>query len=65
MAKGECTCSSSVWGGFKKGTGFFLAGVVVVGAPLFLLAAFALPAYLGSLARAAGAGAATLPQPGS
>lgn len=50
----ECTCPSSVYGGFKQGVGFALGGMLVIGVPIFLLTVFALPAYLGSLARSAG-----------
>jgi hypothetical protein len=50
----ECTCPSSVYGGFKQGTGIALGFTLVAGVPLLLLLVFALPAYLGSLARAAG-----------
>jgi len=49
-----CSCPASVYGGFKQGTGIALGFTLVAGVPFLLLLVFALPAYLGSLARAAG-----------
>lgn len=55
MAKKErsCTCPASVYGGFKQGAGIALGVMLVAGVPLLMLTVLALPAYLGSLTRAA------------
>ena len=55
MAKKErsCTCPASVYGGFKQGAGIALGFLLIAGVPLLMLTALALPAYLGSMTRAA------------
>jgi hypothetical protein len=53
MADRSCTCPASVYGGFKHGVGLGLGTLAVAAVPVFLLVAFALPAYLGALARKA------------
>ena len=64
MADRSCTCPASVYGGFKHGVGLGLGTLAVAAVPVFLLVAFALPAYLGSLARkAATEKAAATPAP--
>jgi hypothetical protein len=56
----SCTCPGSIYGGFKMGAGAALGVMLVAGVPLLLLTAFALPAYLGSLTRAAAATTPTI-----
>lgn len=55
MAKSakSCTCPGSIYGGFKMGAGVALGFMLVAGVPVLLLTVLALPAYLGSLTRAA------------
>ena len=55
MAKKDrtCTCPASVYGGFKMGAGIALGFMLIAGVPMLLLGVLALPAYLGSMTRAA------------